>query len=187
MRLFKLDKNKVKTDSLDGVAHNHVDEALVVLLPKLIGAALAMLRNFEQSKDLAQEVCRRVLEKRSSFATANDVNAYAFRVLFNAVQRLKHANTTLMLEEVSDKDLYKIAENPYEEYFPNQMENILQEEVADLPPYEKDIITMFYTGGMSAREIATLLGVAEMTVRNHLKRINEKIRKNMIKKRSLYE
>lgn len=92
-----------------------------------------------------------------------------------------------MLEEVSDKDLYKIAENPYEEYFPNQMENILQEEVADLPPYEKDIITMFYTGGMSAKEIATLLGVAEMTVRNHLKRINEKIRKNMIKKRSLYE
>ncbi len=60
----------------------------------------------------------------------------------------------------------------------------LYEALESLPEMYREVLTLYYLGGMSGKEIARFLGTSPATVRQRLGRARSKLKKEMLAKMS---
>lgn len=132
---------------------------------KLYRTALAIMGNTSDAEDVVQEAFLRAYEKAPEFESDEHEKAWLIRVtvnLCNSRLRLPWRKRTEPLLE------------SYPAQEPEQQELMLH--VMVLPAKYRAVIHLFYYEGYSVKEIASLTGQKEGTVRSLLTRARQKLR-----------
>ena len=147
---------------------NRLEELVTKHENTLYRAALAILGDVQEAEDAVQETYLRYLEKRPELRDENHEKAWLLKVTANRCksvlrQRRRHPAVELL-------DVYPAPEGDTRE---------LVEAVLALPANQRAAIHLFYNEGYSTEEIAAILGQRPGTVRSHLSRGREALRRKL--------
>ena len=147
---------------------NRLEELVARHENTLLRAALAILGDVQEAEDAVQETYLRYLEKRPELRDENHEKAWLLKVTANLCksvlrQRGRHPTVELL-------DVYPAPDSDSRE---------LVEAVLALPANQRAAVHLFYYEGYSTDEIAAILGQRPGTVRSHLSRGREALRRKL--------
>lgn len=126
--------------------------------------ALAILGNIQDAEDQTQETFLRYLEKRPVFQSEAHEKAWLLTVTRNGcISRLRSKQRQHLPLEIDIPT-------------PGPEERQEIEELFSLPPEDRELLHLYYYEGYSTREIATMTGAREGTVRSRLTRARGKLK-----------
>lgn len=126
--------------------------------------ALAILGNIQDAEDQTQETFLRYLEKRPIFQSEAHERAWLLTVTRNGcISRLRSKQRQHLPLEIDIPT-------------PGPEEKTELEELFSLPPEDRELLHLYYYEGYSTREIATITGAREGTVRSRLSRARGKLK-----------
>ena len=145
---------------------NRLEELIDKHENTLYRAALAILGNPQEAEDAVQDAYLRYLEKRPDLRDGEHEKAWLLKVTANRCksllrQRKRHPAVELL-------DVYPAPEGGSRE---------LVEAILTLPANQRAAVHLHYYEGCSTDEIANILGQRPGTVRSHLSRAREALRK----------
>ncbi len=145
---------------------NRLEELIDKHENTLYRAALAILGNPQEAEDAVQDAYLRYLEKRPDLRDGEHEKAWLLKVTANRCksllrQRKRHPAVELL-------DIYPAPEGEGRE---------LVEAILTLPANQRAAVHLHYYEGCSTDEIANILGQRPGTVRSHLSRAREALRK----------
>lgn len=145
---------------------NRLEELVVRHENTLFRAALAILGDAHEAEDAVQETFLRYLEKRPEFHDGEHEKAWLLKVTANRCKsvlrgRKRHPSVELL-------DVYPA---------PDEGGRELLEAVLALPEGQRAAVHLHYYEGYSTGEIARILGQRPGTVRSHLSRARENLKK----------
>ena len=151
----------------DKVDHsNRLEELAIKYEHTLFRAALAILGDPHEAEDAVQDTFLRYLEKRPEFRDGGHEKAWLLKVAANRCKsilrgRQRHPAVELL-------DIYPAPD-------PDSRE--LMEAVLSLPANQRAAVHLHYYEGYTCAEIASILGQRPGTVRSHLSRARDSLRK----------
>ena len=145
---------------------NRLEELVTKYENTLFRAALAILGDVHEAEDAVQETFLRYLEKRPEFRDAGHEKAWLLKVTANRCKsilrtRKRHPAVELL-------DIYPARSGESRE---------LVEAILALPANQRSAVHLHYYEGYSTDEIAAILGQRPGTVRSHLSRARESLRR----------
>ena len=143
----------------------------------ILEVASLYVKNSDASREIVQEVFRKLWENREKLAAVRDARSYLFiiarNLVFNQFKKAAH-------EMAAQKDLqYAVsAANDDTDYRvrDRECERMLHTAVNSLPPQRKRIYQLAREKGMSYEEIARELSISRFTVKNHMVQALQSIR-----------
>lgn len=131
--------------------------------------ALKKLDDRDEVMDIIQEIFAALWEKRHHLHIATSISAYLYQaVRYKVIDRLnKSQSAKRYLDSLEDfaKD-YQWADYRVRE---RMLRDLIEQEIADLPPKMRQVFDLSRKEGLSHKEIADLLGISEQGVRSHIK------------------
>lgn len=145
---------------------NRLEELVVKHENTLYRAALAILGDVQEAEDAVQDTYLRYLEKRPEFRDEQHEKAWLLKVTANRCksvlrQHKRHPAVELL-------DVYPAPDSGSRE---------LMEAVLALPANQRSAVHLHYYEGYTSEEIGAILGQRPGTVRSHLSRAREALRK----------
>ena len=150
------------SDRLEELLDRHEDT--------LFRAALAILGDVQEAEDAVQETFLRYLEKRPELRDGDHEKAWLLKVTANrckSILRTRRRRPTVEL-----LDIYPV---PEEEGSRELMEAILT-----LPANQRSAVHLHYYEGYTSEEIGAILGQRPGTVRSHLSRARDALRRYLL-------
>ena len=138
--------------------------------PSLFRAALAILGDVQEAEDAVQDTFLRYLEKRPELRDGDHEKAWLLKVTANrckSILRTRRRRPTVEL-----LDIYPV---PEEEGSRELMEAILT-----LPANQRSAVHLHYYEGYTSEEIGAILGQRPGTVRSHLSRARDALRRYLL-------
>ena len=132
----------------------------------ILRLSYSYLHNMSDAEDVVQETLIKYIKTAPEFESEAHEKAWLLKVAsnlsknkidYNRIRQTDELNETLVAEEREDL-------------------SFVWEAVKGLPDNYRDVIHLFYHEGYQTREIASILGRKESTVRSDLKRGREKLR-----------
>ena len=152
------DQSSRPVDWVEGTILRHKD--------KVFRTALAIMGSMADAEDVSQDAFLKLLEKQPDFESEEHEAAWLIRVTVNLCKNLLRSfwrkNTSPLLETHPAK---------------NEEQHGLTEIVYSLPPKFRTAIHLFYYEGYSTKEISKITGQKESTVRSHLSRARQALKK----------
>ncbi len=149
---------------------NRLDELVVKYENTLFRAALAILGDVQEAEDAVQDTFLRYLEKRPELRDGDHEKAWLLKVTANrckSILRTRRRRPTVEL-----LDIYPV---PEEEGSRELMEAILT-----LPANQRSAVHLHYYEGYTSEEIGAILGQRPGTVRSHLSRARDALRRYLL-------
>ena len=162
------------------------DEAFSILVQKYQKSVHALvwrkIGDFHIAEEITQDTFLRVYK---SLATLKDPSLFA-GWLYVIANRLcinwSKENRTVM-QSLEDTSMKEIEESSYTHYLSKQREmeasdhhyEIAQKLLQKLPESERTVVTLYYLGEMTAKEIAKFLGVSVNTIKSRIRRARERL------------
>jgi RNA polymerase sigma-70 factor (ECF subfamily) len=155
------------------------DGAFAALVRKhqtmVFGLAYHFLRDRGRAEELAQEVFLALYQNISRIESAGHVTFWLRRVTSNrcidCVRRLSHRFERLM-SRIPEPFVAGSSSDPF-------LAALLQELVAELPPRPRMVVTLRYQEDLDPLEIASILNIPVNTVKSHLRRSMNLMRKKL--------
>ena len=150
------------SDRLEELVDRHEDT--------LFRAALAILGDVQEAEDAVQDTFLRYLEKRPELRDGDHEKAWLLKVTANrckSILRTRRRRPTVEL-----LDIYPV---PEEEGSRELMEAILA-----LPANQRSAVHLHYYEGYTSEEIGAILGQRPGTVRSHLSRARDALRRYLL-------
>lgn len=150
------------SDRLEELLDRHEDT--------LFRAALAILGDVQEAEDAVQDTFLRYLEKRPELRGGDHEKAWLLKVTANrckSILRTRRRRPTVEL-----LDIYPV---PEEEGSRELMEAILT-----LPANQRSAVHLHYYEGYTSEEIGAILGQRPGTVRSHLSRARDALRRYLL-------
>jgi RNA polymerase sigma-70 factor, ECF subfamily len=129
--------------------------------------AMRLMRNPDDADDLVQDAFLRVLQKIESVDPDRPFGPWFFRVLVNTGLDTHRRHRTRQTQDET-AEVASPAPTPAEAAEQSEIRRRFQDALDRLPPRQRQIVWSFELDGMTTREIAEQLGVADVTVRWHL-------------------
>ena len=164
------------TGTLNGTGQDF--ESLVSRYERAVyNLALRMLRNPEDAKDATQEAFFKAFRSLRTFKTGAKFSTWILAIAYNTscdrlAKRRHYANTEL--PERADP-----SPGPAEEAEREDDARRLRIAIDALPDKYRAVITLYHLQGKQYDEIATILGVPMGTVKTHLFRAKELLRRRL--------
>jgi len=151
------------------------EEILAALVSQYAGTlyrvAFSVLRNQSDAEDAVQEAFLRVLKHRDTLGEVRDQRVWLIRIVWNIVlDRKRRAKTRPETDDVAE--LARVL--PCEGLSAEARASAAQHHahvlscVEQLPPKEREVITLSAFEELNSVEIATVLGITESSVRSRL-------------------
>jgi RNA polymerase sigma-70 factor (ECF subfamily) len=165
--------------------NSHTDEQLITLLKEgdqdaftelynrynrlLFVHAQKMLDDKEEAKDLVQELFVMLWNDRNNLNLKNNISGFLYVVIKNRILDLiahKKVKTKYLtsIKEFIDKG---VEETDHRTRI-NQLNEIIEHEIAFLPPKMREVFEMSRKHRLSHKKIAEVLDLSEKTVKNHI-------------------
>ncbi len=130
--------------------------------------------NHHDAEDIAQDVFIKVYRSLDKFRYDAQLTSWLYRIVMNACidqrRRQSPAGSAPFTEE-ADLQMANTPEEgpgPEEQAYGGQLGEVLESEIARLPPGQRLVFTMRHHEGLKLSEIASALGLAEGTVKRQL-------------------
>lgn len=144
----------------------------------LCGMAVSYIHDFEKAREIVDDVFVRIWERRSQlkYPPFPYLLAAVRNTCYNYLRDVKKVSevTLVLMERLPEIGLY-------DDEDVETLVNLINEVAKSLPKGCKEVFHLHYNEGLSTQEISSHLGIAQSTVRVHLKtaldRIREKIKK----------
>lgn len=130
--------------------------------------------NHHDAEDIAQEVFIKVYRSLARFRQDAQLSSWMYRIVMNACidhrRRQFPAGAAPFGEEAEQKMLNTPEERPgpEERAYGGELGDVLEAEIARLPPGQRLVFVMRHHQGLKLTEIASSLGLAEGTVKRQL-------------------
>ena len=134
----------------------------------LFRAALAILGDHHEAEDAVQDTFLRFLEKQPLFRDEGHGKAWLLTVCANGCKSRLRQRKRRPTEELLD--IYPA---------PDEESGEVAEAVFALPANQRAAVHLYYYEGYSTQEIARILGQRPGTVRSHLSRARETLRRTL--------
>ena len=145
---------------------NRLEELVLKYENTLFRAALAILGDPHEAQDAVQDAYVKYLEKQPQFRDGEHAKAWLLKVTANGCKSRLRARKRHPAEELLDT--YPA---------PDQDSREVVDAILSLPANQRAAIHLHYYEGYSTGEIAQILGQRPGTVRSHLSRAREGLRK----------
>jgi RNA polymerase sigma-70 factor, ECF subfamily len=130
--------------------------------------------NHYDAEDIAQDVFIKVYRSLDRFRHDAQLTSWLYRIVMNACidHRRRHAPAgwAPFTDEAEQRmaNTPEAAPGPEEQTYGGQLGDVLNAEIARLPPGQRVVFTMRHHEGLKLSEIADALGLAEGTVKRQL-------------------
>jgi len=141
--------------------------------------AYSLLWNFHDAEDITQEAFLQAFQKLPTLKQWDSFRAWLYVITSNLCKKFIRKNYPDR-EFFSEQDV-----NPFDDYSMNsyqekQVYELLHEALDSLPEMYRQVLTLYYIGGMSGKEIAEFLGTSPSNIRQRLNRARAKLKKEML-------
>lgn len=133
--------------------------------------------NADDAEDLTQETFLKLYDKRASLIPEKGAKSWLFAVATNAAYdlfRKRKRGNEVFLEDGELET--KPADSPYQ-YIEASAD--IASALASLKPVYRSVLTLFYKDGFTYEEIAEFLGMPLNTVKTHIRRGKEALKKSL--------
>jgi len=145
---------------------------------KVFITACQKLRNPHEAEEIAQEIFLDLWKRRESLDIAISLNAYlAAAVKYKVIDKLAERNRQLRIQreiQSTESDNSTLAWLSFED-----LQEQLMSAVALLPEKCRMVFTLSRHEGLTHKQIAEQLGIAEKTVESHLSRALRSLRSSL--------
>ena len=146
---------------------NRLEELVEQYENTLFRAALAILGDVQEAEDAVQDTFLRYLEKRPELRDRDHEKAWLLKVTANRCKSL--LRTRKRHPAVELLDIYPVPED--------EGSRELMEAILALPANQRSAVHLHYYEGYTSEEIGAILGQRPGTVRSHLSRAREALRR----------
>ncbi len=148
---------------------NRLEELIVTYEDTLFRAALAIMGDVQEAEDAVQDTFLRYLEKRPEFRDSGHEKAWLLKVTANRCKSIlriwkRHPAVELL-------DIYPAPDTDSRE---------LMEAILTLPANQRAAVHLHYYEGYTSEEIGAILGQRPGTVRSHLSRARDALRRYLL-------
>jgi RNA polymerase sigma-70 factor (ECF subfamily) len=154
-----------------------------------------MISNDEDRKDIAQDVYLRVFQKLSGFRFQSQLSTWVAQIAYNTcfdylkkkkLALINNANyenesNDMALDILSNK-VHPLNNETEKLIFKKEVSEILKNEIENLQPIYKTLITLFHNEDLSYTEITQITGLPEGTVKSYLYRARKTLKDNLFLK-----
>ncbi|HEX7151074.1 MAG TPA: sigma-70 family RNA polymerase sigma factor [Thermoanaerobaculia bacterium] len=145
--------------------------------------ALAIVRDLQAAQDVAQEVFLVAWRDLRKLRNSDSFLPWVRQVTRNRA----HSWLREQQPTVKDADAILAAAvdprlTPPELFERSEQQRIVAEVIDTLPDDAREVITLYYSEGRSAKQVANLLGISEVAVKKRLSRARERIREDLLER-----
>ena len=138
--------------------------------------------DFHHAEELTQDTFLQAYKKLGTLKDPNHFSGWLYvianRLSINWLQRRKPT-----MQSLEDMPVEAVEESSYQHYMFNQRETEAAEQRSEtvnnllkkLPESERTVVTLYYLGEMTAKEIGNFLGVSVNTIKSRLRRGRERL------------
>ena len=140
--------------------------------------ALRITLSREEAEDIVQDPLIRVWNRRDSWDTIENIEAFALTVCRNmALDRLRlHENQNASLDDTPVESNPTATANPYERTVQREKVQIVRQLIDALPEKQRACMQLRDMEGKTHKEIAAVLGITEEQVRVNIFRARQTIK-----------
>jgi RNA polymerase sigma-70 factor (ECF subfamily) len=155
----------------DGAAFHALVERHRAMVYRL---AYQFAGNHHDAEDIAQDVFIKVYRSLDRFRYDAQLTSWMYRIVMNACIDHKRRQTPAGWAPFTEDAELKMANTPEEgpgpedQAYGGQLGDVLESEIARLPPGQRLVFTMRHHEGLKLSEIASALNLAEGTVKRQL-------------------
>ena len=164
------------------------DEAFTTLVRKYQKGVHALawrkLGDFHFAEDITQDVFFQAYKKLSTLKNPNQFAGWLYVMANRLCKNWKTKNKSIIksMEDIPVLEMQRIS---YDRYLSDKNEKercerrhkIVKKLLAKLPESERTVMTLYYLGEMSAKEIGNFLGVSVNTITSRLNRARKRLQK----------
>lgn len=146
---------------------------------KLYAFLVGIIRSEDQAYDLLQDLFLKVWQNREALADVDNINAYLYSIARNsAFDNLRRfSKETLILEELAQSGRTALDPTPADILIEKELGERIAAAVKRLSPQQQKVYVLRKEKGLQYEEIAQLLDLSVSTIKNHMKRALENLRK----------
>jgi len=136
-----------------------------------------IVRNNETAEELVSDVFVKIWNKRDQFASIRSIKSYLFILARNESISYIRRNKRLKIINIEEVDDYYFTplESDGSELFDQEMIDRSNRAIESLPVKCKMAFSLAKVNGLKYREIAEIMGISPLTVKNHIAYALEKI------------
>ena len=143
--------------------------------------AYSKLRNFHDAEDITQEVFIKAYTKLNTLRRWDNFLAWLYSITSNLCKNFIRSKSNRPDREfIAEQDSRHFDYTSMESYQEGLVRESLHEALEELPEIYQQVLTLYYLGGMSSKEIAKFLGTSPNTVYTRLSRARAKLKKEML-------
>lgn len=155
-----------------------------------------MIRNREDRKDIVQDVYLKAYHNLPKFRFQSKLSTWVGQITYNTCLNFLEKKKEVLLENKFDDDLpmedkLELLDNRFLDIYNNEIEiaihrkelsALLIEEVDNLSPIYRTLITLYHSGELSYANIGEITQLPEGTVKNYLYRARKAIKERLLAK-----
>ncbi len=160
-------------------------EAFGILVDKykagIYAFTYAKLGNFHDAQDVTQEVFLQAYRGLRSLRRWENFAFWLYRIAYNLCRKLIRAQSRRPDRDfIEDQDPKTLEARSLDYYREEQVSESLQEALYSMPEAYREVLTLYYFGGMNSVDIARALGTSPAAIRKRLSRARAQLREEMI-------
>ncbi len=164
---------------------NGSPEAFGLLVDKykesVYALACTKLRHFQDAEDITQEVFIKAFQRLRTLKRWDSFLAWIFSITTNLCKDLLRSRSSRPDSEYTEDLDHKALEHPSTDAYQKEQEyERLHDALAVLPEMYRQVLTLYYLGGMSTHEISQFLRVSHDAIRQRLSRARLQLKEEMI-------
>lgn len=176
-------------ESLVDALRKKEDEAFKFLLKNygsnVLKLCFSILKDVHLAEDIVQETFVQVYKKIGYFNGQSSLYTWICKIAVNLCKsRLRKQKNEKFYSEIPD---IKSMDNVEEQTIKNIEGSKIREIIFSLKPIYREILTLYYISDFSVKDISSITGEKESTIKSRLKRGRDIIRGEIIEEVTLYE
>lgn len=154
-------------------------ELVVRFQDMVVGYAFSLLGDFHLAEDAAQEAFLAVFQDLASLRQPGAFVPWLRTVVGKHCDRISRRRRSAEPLEADDERLVVEAPSPLDAIERDEVEGLVGRAIASLPTKQRDVVTLYYIGEQSGREVATFLDLPLTTVKKRLHDSKPRLRRSM--------
>ena len=143
--------------------------------------AYAKLGSFHDAQDITQEVFLKAYQKLRTLKQWDKFLSWLYAITSNLCKDFLRSKASRPDGEyVADQEKQRLDKISMCSFQEDEIHQTLQEALSEMPEIHRQVLTLYYLGGMSCREIAQFLGASPHAIAMRLNRARAKLRKEML-------